>query len=355
MEKAQKIKKNIVELNVVKAIAILAVLIIHATANSRVDVPWGSQSAPFYLIVNQLSMFAVPVFIFINGLVLFYRYQDDWSLGQTLSFYKKRIKYIVVPYLIWSAIYYVYNQILYKDSVQFDPISYLKLLQWGQASYHLYFMVIVIQIYLFFPILMTLVRKLKLKAYHMIALGILVKAAFHSYHVLVKPIEHAAALMPNYFIVFCVGAAIGMAYQSFSEKSHHLWWTFGLAIFVGFIYIMLLLSNKAGAQYWSPSYMILYNLYAVLVGISLIWIGKIVCERSTFVSKTILQLGIASFGIYLIHPAVLSSWRKLFNPTIEHPYYHIYNVITLLFILVMSWFVVHVTKKIKFSWLLWGR
>lgn len=97
-------KKNIVELNVVKAVAILAVLLIHVSADPRIHVPWGSASAPFYMVANQLSMFAVPVFIMINGLVLFYRYHDDWNFPQAIQFYKKRLKFIVIPYLVWSAI-----------------------------------------------------------------------------------------------------------------------------------------------------------------------------------------------------------------------------------------------------------
>ncbi|GKU80385.1 acyltransferase [Paenibacillus sp. L3-i20] len=356
MEKQTQLKANIVELNVVKAIAILAVLIIHATADSRVNVPWGSVTAPFYLLINSLSMFAVPVFIFINGLVLFYRYKDDWTPKQALSFYKKRIKYILIPYLIWSAIYYVYYQWLQHQSFQFDLNTFANLLIWGKSSYHLYFMVIVIQLYLFFPILMTIVNKFKFKAYHMIALGLLVQGLFYYIHHWIKPFSHAASMMPNYFIVFCVGAAIGMSYQSFSKKSNQLWWVFGLAVFVGFVYILILLSSQeGGASYPGPVYVILYTLYAVLVGISLIWIGKIVCERSTFLTRWILALGTASFGIYLVHPLVLSEWRMAVNLIPQHSYYHIYNIATLLLIIVIPWLIVVCTKRIKFSWLLWGR
>ncbi|MFD0588111.1 acyltransferase [Paenibacillus sp. GCM10027627] len=350
-------KKNIVELNVVKAIAILAVVLIHVTADPRGALKWGEVSAPFYLMANQLSMFAVPVFILINGLVLFYRYHDDWSYKQALTFYKKRIQYIVIPYLVWSAIYYMYRPFLNTKTIYFDLKEYLALLPWGEAGYHTYFMVIVIQLYIMFPILMTIVKKLKFKPYHMVILGLVVKGIFYYINRYVDRIEHAAALIPNYFIVFCVGAAIGMAYQSFSEKYIQVWWTFGLAITVGFTYILAILSAQSGGYIGSLAYNILYNSYAVLMGISLIWIGKIVCDRSpsAFVTKGLLGLGAASFGIYLIHPAILSTWGKFMKPELGSPYFHVYYLGTFLLVLALSWLIVHFTKKIKFSWLLWGR
>lgn len=349
-------KKNIAELNVVKAVAILAVLLIHVTANPRLLVPWGSMTAPFYMIANQLSMFAVPVFILINGLVLFYRYHDDWSFSQALAFYKKRIKYIVIPYLIWSAIYYFFGQMLSHQPLQFDLSMYAELLLWGDSSYHLYFMSIIIQFYLVFPVLMTLVRKLRFKAYHMVLLGLLVQGVFYYIHNWVNDFEHAASLMPNYFIVFGVGAAIGMSYSTFAEQAKQLWWTFGLTILIGFVYMLMLVSAyNEGTLYWQPAYVILYNLYAVLAGISMIWIGKIVTERANRLTKWILSLGAASFGIYLVHPAFLSAWKTVFNPTPQHPYYHVFNLVTMLIVIAVPWLVVLVSKKVKMSWLVWGR
>ncbi|MCR2803747.1 acyltransferase [Paenibacillus soyae] len=348
-------KKNIVELNVVKAVAILAVLLIHVSADPRVNVPWGSASAPFYMVANQLSMFAVPVFILVNGLVLFYRYHDDWSFPQAVQFYKKRLKFIVMPYVIWSAIYYLYRQVLGHQPVRFDFRDFVDQLWWGETGYHLYFMVIIIQFYLVFPLLMAVVRKLRMKPYHLVLLGVLVQGVFYSIHHYVEPFERSAKLLPNYAIVFGVGAAIGMSYATFAEKFRQVWWTFGLTIFVGFTYLLMLLANQDGTRYWPPAYVILYNLYAVLAGISLIWIGKIVTERSSRIVQWVLALGAASFGIYLVHPAVLSTWKTLFNPAPQHMYYHPYIAVTMLVVIAVPWLIVYLTKKIKFSWLLWGR
>ncbi|WP_165279904.1 acyltransferase [Paenibacillus protaetiae] len=333
----------------------LAVLLIHTTANARTLVPWGSLSAPVYIAANQLSMFAVPVFLMMNGLVLFYRYHDDWSLKQAAAFYKKRIQFILVPYLLWSVLYYAGNQLIATHQVHVDAGKFWEMLVWGKSGYHLYFMVIVIQFYVVFPILMTLVRLLKLNGLAVLALGLIVQGVFYFIHHWVKPIDHFSALMPNYSLVFCTGAAIGMHYEWFAACWRQVWWTMGLGAAIGFMYILMLLSAEEGAHYWPPAYVILYNVYAVVMGVSLIWSGKIVCERLSGAVRAVLEFGAISFGVYLIHPMLLTIWRQLADPSPQNMYYHPYNLITYILLVAASWLIVRYTKRIKWSWMVWGR
>ncbi|OUS78375.1 hypothetical protein B1748_01895 [Paenibacillus sp. MY03] len=348
-------KANIVEIHIVRAIAIIAVVLIHATATPRTEVPWGSLSAPFYYVANSLSMFAVPLFLMLSGLVLFYRYHDDWSMGQALAFYKKRLKFVVIPYLVWSVLYYFFNRIAYHQPLEFDPELFLKMLLWGDASYHLYFMSIIIQLYLIFPLLMGIVHWLKLKAWHMAVLAILIQSVFLYIHHEVYLFEHKATLIWNYFAVFGIGAAIGMRYGKFAERWRHVAWTGPLAILVGFMYLLFVFSSQAGAIYPTSVYAITYSLYTVLIGISLIWGGKIMVEQKVRILPWMMALGSASFGIYFIHPAIQTVMGKLFKQELGSAYYHVYVISLLVTMLGLSFAIVHLTKKIKLSWLLWGK
>ncbi|MFC5701274.1 acyltransferase [Cohnella faecalis] len=348
-------KKKINEINIVRAFAILAVLIIHATAGARSNVPWGSASSPFYITVNQLSTFAVPLFIMITGLVLFYRYYDNWTWEQALTFYKKRIQYIVLPYLIWSIFYYVYNQAVYNHEVSFDIEALSQQLLWGRAGYHLYFMVIIIQFYAAFPLILTLFRKMRLSARKVIGAGLLVQTVFYILHYWIGPFAHKAALMPNYFLVFCVGAAIGMSYQRFTELAGHLWWTFAASVAVGFTTVLIGLASRSGAHYWPPVYAVLFNLYAILVGFSALWIAQKLDARASAASKLANAFGALAFGIYLIHPAVLTLWRQIYNPDPQQSVYHLYNLASLMIIIIVPWAVAKLIKQSKHHWLLFGK
>jgi len=117
-------RPKILEMDIVRSIAILAVVLIHTTADATMSLPKGSISQIIVFAVNEASQFAVPVFIFISGIVLFYRYYDSWDFkALAWSFYRKRIGSVLIPYLIWSFFYYIFYQWLHQGTVQQSAAS----------------------------------------------------------------------------------------------------------------------------------------------------------------------------------------------------------------------------------------
>jgi len=73
------------EINILRALAILAVISIHVSANfTKMDTINGL--AALYMSIDVLSHFAVPLFIAISGFVLYNKYFDDIDIKR---FYKK--------------------------------------------------------------------------------------------------------------------------------------------------------------------------------------------------------------------------------------------------------------------------
>jgi peptidoglycan/LPS O-acetylase OafA/YrhL len=105
--------------------------------------------------VMLLFQFGRDVFFCITGFVLVYS-----TIGRRVAavpFWRKRFPYVVVPYLTWSLIYYGVDLIIAPyPSWSWHTLG-MDLLD-GNAFYHLYFLLVSMQLYLVFPLLVRFVR-----------------------------------------------------------------------------------------------------------------------------------------------------------------------------------------------------
>jgi len=93
------------EINYLRAISIISVLIIHTTDDTAsVNKLTGLTFSLMY--IEELVRFAVPMFVFISGFVLYNKYNLKLPMKE---FYKKRFMTILIPYLIFSVIYCIVN------------------------------------------------------------------------------------------------------------------------------------------------------------------------------------------------------------------------------------------------------
>ena len=172
---SSRAKKDHLEL--FRGLAILAVLMIHVTSYPVVMLPMHSTLYPLYHIVNTFSHFAVPAFIFLSALVMFYQYDDarkhNWS-----SFYFKRFQVIAIPYLLWSIFYYALVIHIEGKTIGESWLSFLTHLLIGSNYAHLYFIVVIVQFYLLFPLLHRLLY-LKAVRSRLLAVGIISQLAFY--------------------------------------------------------------------------------------------------------------------------------------------------------------------------------
>ncbi|TVY07418.1 acyltransferase [Paenibacillus cremeus] len=340
----KKSKPKLLELDIVRAIAILAVVAIHSTSDATVDLAFGSGSHALYLAINKLCNFAVPVFIMVSGLVLFYRYDGDWSGRQSVQFYLRRVKQVLFPYLLWSFFYYMYNQWIYqRATLHFNWSEFGDLLPWADASYHLYFMVIIVQFYLLFPIMMWLCGYSWFRR-GLIWVGLLIQAVFYSYNHWVEPIANMPSLCVNYFSMFMLGGWMGLNYEVFfGWLKRWIGLVLPVTVLLGCSFMLLfVLEGRLPFMLEGTWYTLLFFAYAAFACMSFIWLGRVLVNRAPKLAQAFLSLGAASFGIYLVHPAVLTYWKSHVSSDVgDIRLYHAYVAVAFVLTLFVPWLLVY--------------
>lgn len=141
-------------LDLARVAAMLSVMLIHVTSTyiyneSRLTL-FGINPAFF---LNQVTRFAVPLFLFLSGVSLRLRGTEE----SPAAFWKKRLRKVGVPYLLWFLVYALYECDFQADmllaGIAEAPGRSLRALLLGQPAPHLYFIVILLQLYLLYPIM----------------------------------------------------------------------------------------------------------------------------------------------------------------------------------------------------------
>ncbi len=147
-----------------KVIAAVAVVGIHATSQSetRFAAAHNFDSLDFLsVVVNQWARFSVPLFIYFSGygLTISQKQTEDIGLFKTwLAFLGRRLPTILVPYLFFSSLALALEFHSYTGPADVLWNSIATKLRTGGADYHLYFLVILAQCYLLFPVLSKFAR-----------------------------------------------------------------------------------------------------------------------------------------------------------------------------------------------------
>ena len=148
-------------LDVCRGLAILAVLFIHVSGHFLPALHPAKSHAPptwaWYALAvpNQDSQWAVPCFLMLSAFV------NALSLGRGNDvgrYAKRRVQTALVPYLLWSAVYVAVN-VLVKHQHAPGIRATLTLLLNGTAYFHLYFFVLVLEMYVLLPLVLPLFRR----------------------------------------------------------------------------------------------------------------------------------------------------------------------------------------------------
>ncbi|NUN65214.1 acyltransferase [Pseudanabaena biceps] len=140
-----------------RAIATTIVIGIHASHSWWFGVHDTTSINPEIFIntaINQVGRFTVPIFVVISGFAL--AKSEDKRPFDLQIFFQRRLWRILPPYILFSLLN-VIGQLKFRQADWLDRLQQIwQALSTGIGDYHLYFLGIIFQCYLFYPLLRRL-------------------------------------------------------------------------------------------------------------------------------------------------------------------------------------------------------
>lgn len=308
---------RLVGIDLCRGLAAFAVILVHSG-----DETWGLPISSQAIEFRYLFYYAVPFFLAAS----FYFGTKKSSLKIDRKFWQKKLQRIVVPYLLWSMFYVFTKIVLFTlsqdgDRLQellADPLAIVFL---GAASYHLYFIPLLLAgtVLLYFTsylknrdnslVLLSLFSIISIALYQLLMFSkndfnLDSYTAFPSLLSLIAPnnllyqpwriILVNLAWITRCLPYFCIALLIHQVLDKNDCK-----WLYERETAVA-LFLLFLLIDITGKIYLPAS------VNEIAIAYSFLLFGMAVSPYISF-NNLIANLGLCSFGIYLIHPIVKSA------------------------------------------------
>ena len=256
-------------------------------------------SGYFHWILQALGAFAVPIFLYISGSFVAYAATGE-PPKLTRKFLQSGLIHILVPYLLWSVIFYL---VLYINrGTQFSFIEYLRHLLVG---YPFHFVPLLVFFYLISPILVPIAKRfawiliLGFLIYQLFLLNIKYPGTlgfeFPGWaNIFVIPI--LGGTLADWGVCFPIGIVFGLHMQNIRPWLLKLKWVF-FSLAIGSFLVALLDAQK-----------IITGPLARFIGPILFLLVIPVIQRNSIPGvRRFEEVGKRSYGVYLTHLIVLDT------------------------------------------------
>ncbi|MGC8512609.1 MAG: acyltransferase [Acidimicrobiales bacterium] len=301
---------HLAAIDVVRFLTIGGVILVHSTSFANSDSSLVANG------VLQLAHVTRSVFLMLSGFVLTYSYLRR-PLGRR-AFWWRRYPLILVPYVTWSAIYFVADGEVHPTWSSLG--NFVVDLSDAHAHFHLYFLLLTMQLYLVFPALMAALRRWpKALTPALVVTGVVqlafTGAAEYGWRppVLGMWFEHPSSWLFSYSFYVVGGVAAAAHFDAVSAwvRSHYRLAGLsmagaaivGLGVYAFNIEVLGYAPIKASAVF-QPANVI----EVVAATLSQFALGMWLAERASAARLAWLERSSdVSFGVYLAHPLLLSA------------------------------------------------
>jgi peptidoglycan/LPS O-acetylase OafA/YrhL len=310
-----------------RGLATYAVILLHSG-----DAAWGLPVSPAVLTLRSLFDFAVPFFL----ATAFYFMTVKPEIGYSSQFWKSRIERLVIPYVVWSGIFWIARVVTFTlankaerlQQLLQDPIAVIFL---GGASYQLYFLPLLLA-GTTLVLLMPVLQRYKVSVPGLVFLSsvglfihYLVETSGNSFqlghYVAFQPLSNAwhidlqhqpflrLALVILAWIIRCFPYfLIALALNRLTDRSKVALFTLHPMLWMG-----LFLLVDIGLRFVLPSEVV--DLFAAFILLLFCISLSFLLSRDQLItgvlSRLIVSAGACSFGIYLCHPFLMNLVKPL--------------------------------------------
>jgi len=292
----EKHSANILYLDIIRICAIYLVILLHALD------PWLSIAATYGTnlwfvgnIISPIERMGVPLFFMLSG----YLTLSDPRTLDIGAFYKRRLPRILLPFLIWSGIYYVAaNYSALSLGAFFDGLLN------QEIKYHLWYVYVLIGMYMLAPFIKKMVDSCTEKQVFLLFLLVLFPVTILPFFRFLTHIRvfGFTTMMEGYWGFFIFGYLLGKYPPR--QKYRFLMYTSGIAAWIGSIAGNLLSSSaEAISLPFNSGYNIAHYMTA---GAFFVLIQSLAPKlESSLSAKRMKYWAGCTYGMYLCHVLVM--------------------------------------------------
>lgn len=370
-------KQYLQELDYIRAIAAIGIFIVHSTGSFAMFAPQGSMVMHLGIVLNQVFRATTPIFLAVSGFVLFYNYSHVTNVNYK-DFYLKRLKYIFIPYLAWSFLYLIFSRYLGAIDLSYNTfIQFIKNLIIGETFSHLYFIILIFQLYLLFPFVsLHLKKQMETKPVRLLIITVIAQACIliqlfyfrnPSEIVLVNKFYlyyWKAVSVFGWFYFFLLGGIMALHYPkviNLINKNINKVIVFSVvsfALFLGEVYLNIIQSG--GRDYYEKysSLRPMNLIYATSLLLLLLWVTQKIRMTEKKSNKTLQWISKYSLGIYFAHPFALEM-TKIKTVNLFPSLFSYSKVSTLFVIVILAWLVTvsicYGLSRMRWRWVFLGK
>lgn len=298
------------QIDILKAFAIIGVILIHITSNAFALYPEKSAAWFAFVILDQIMRFSVPLFVALSGYTL--AISDQKRHLAPYDFYLRRTFRIIPYYLAAAAVIYVYLSSISPWSQIKNPYPFWQIILFGRADYHLYFIPMIIQLYLIFPLIIKTFNKwpkATIGTSFAVQSLIFVMTDLSAKKLITLPFrwgdQQQYLIALTWIFYFVLGISLTKIGQVSAQKLK-LTKAFAVLLAIGGLGLTLFESFRTLAAHQGLLEATRFTRFPVMVfatGIILVsvFFAKYLLRIPKFTAKFLAKVGLISFSIYLLH------------------------------------------------------